>query len=118
MKNKLFHPLKRPYSDILKSAASDLKTDSSGKNVEGFPKYMGSAHIKGYSIRSFNVAYLKKGDELYLKREKKVLIDDKKKKKTKPITSKNFNDNIIRILTRTQEVTIILHDSLILIEIR
>lgn len=49
---------------------------------------------------------MKKGDEIYLQREKKILLSDQnKKKKTKQnLNNKGFNDFIIRILSRTQEV--------------
>jgi hypothetical protein len=109
-KKNSFFPMKRPYSDIEKGESSMEKpiaclSERKIGEKSDFPRNIGKAIIKGYTLRSFNLSHLKKGDELFLKREKKVLIDDnKKKKKTKPITNKGLNDNIIRILTRNQEV--------------
>ena len=81
-KNAIF-PIKRPYSEV--SKASEIKIH---EKITDFPKFLGTAMIKGYTLRSFNLAYLKKGEEIYLKREKKVLIDEKKKKKNKPNSTK------------------------------
>lgn len=109
---------KRTYSDLMKFSSIEINENINKinktcleknieKEIEGFPKYLGGSVIKGYALKNFNAASLKIGDELYLKRERKILIDEKKlkKKEKKNINlNKGFNDNIIRILTKNQEV--------------
>lgn len=111
--NKLkqtFFPLKRNYTQLERNdqeteIGSYNASETKNKILGGFPKIIGKAIIKGYTLRSFNLSHLKRGDELYLKREKKMLLEDKNpKKKTKPVINKGINDNIIRILTPNQEV--------------
>ena len=110
--NKLkqtFFPLKRNYTQLERNdQETEIGSVSENKNkiLGGFPKFIGKAIIKGYTLRSFNLSHLKRGDELYLKREKKMLLEEKNpKKKTKPTINKGgINDNIIRISTPNQEV--------------
>lgn len=116
--NKLkqtFFPLKRNYTQLERNdqeteIGSYSVSETKNKIIGAFPKYIGKAIIKGYTLRSFNLSHLKRGDEFYLKREKKMLLEEKiPKKKTKPITNKGINDNIIRILTPNQEVIKLIH---------
>lgn len=105
---KSLYSTKRTYSDLMNfvERKKDLPNVTEDFNEkEGFPKYLGSSIIKGYALKNFNSSHLKDGDELYLKREKKVLADEKKNNKLKKQNSnKGFNDNIIRILSKNNEV--------------
>ena len=111
--NKLkqtYFPLKRNYTELerndqMTENGNYSVSETKSKMLGDFPKFIGKAMIKGYTLRSFNLSHLKRGDELYLKRERKMLLEDKNpKKKTKPNINKGINDNIIRILTPNQEV--------------
>lgn len=114
---------KRTYSDLMKYSPLEKIDENINKitktcfektqenEVNGFPKFLGGTVIKGFALKNFNAGSLKMGDELYLKREKKILVDEKKlKKKEKKNNNfnKGINDNIIRILTKNQEVYIII----------
>ena len=110
--NKLkqtYFPLKRNCTELERNDQmtenGNYVSETKSKILGDFPKFIGKAMIKGYTLRSFNLSHLKRGDELYLKRERKMLLEDKNpKKKTKPNINKGINDNIIRILTPNQEV--------------
>ena len=110
--NKLkqtYFPLKRNCTELERNDQmtenGNYVSETKSKILGDFPKFIGKAMIKGYTLRSSNLSHLKRGDELYLKRERKMLLEDKNpKKKTKPNINKGINDNIIRILTPNQEV--------------